>query len=203
MDAIQQSGWVGWVWFVALYVMSCVLFLPGSVLTVGAGAVYGGGWGTLLVAVASTAGSVVNFVTSRYLARGWVERRMVRSDRMKSLGRAIEREGWKLIFLSRLSPLVPHSVVSYAAGLTRISLWKYSLASFVGFLPISAAYAFAGALLGNLARAKAGTIQEEWSWAVSILSVLITLVISWLCVKVSSRALRADHDQSVGGLPAK
>jgi uncharacterized membrane protein YdjX (TVP38/TMEM64 family) len=79
MAWIEQTGPIGWVWFIVLYTLSCVLFLPGSVLSVGAGAVYGFWGGTALVSLASVAGALANFVSARFLLRGLMERRFSKS----------------------------------------------------------------------------------------------------------------------------
>ncbi len=88
MEQIADLGRMGWIWFIVLYVLTCVFFLPGSVLTIGAGAVYGWIGGTLLVTIASTVGAIVNFVTSRYLARNWMEKRLGTSPKLAPLSRA-------------------------------------------------------------------------------------------------------------------
>ncbi len=197
MDWIQQSGWMGWVWFTAIYTFTCVFFLPGSMLTVGAGAVYGWLWGTLLVTLASTVGAAVNFLTSRYLARDWIQRKLGASPRFHALEQAIGR-GWKLILLSRISPVVPHSLVSYAAGLTSISFTRFLVASFIGFLPLSAAYAYAGAVVGKVARTKAGVMPHDWtSWTFTILGLIATVGVAVWSVRAASRAFKkAETDQA-------
>ena len=80
LEWIQQSGWIGVVWFIVLYTLTCVFFLPGSILTVGAGAVYGFWFSTALVTISSTVGAAVNFLTSRYLARSWMQRSRTHSN---------------------------------------------------------------------------------------------------------------------------
>ena len=89
MEWIAQSGWSGVVWFVILYTLTCVFFLPGSVLTVGAGAVYGFWFSTILVTVSSTLGAVVNFLTSRYLARGWMHGKLGPSGKFRAWTRLL------------------------------------------------------------------------------------------------------------------
>ena len=84
MAWIEHTGPIGWVWFVILYTLSCVLFLPGSILSFGAGAVYGFAGGTLLVSIASVAGALTNFLTTRSLLRGWMERRFARSRKFQA-----------------------------------------------------------------------------------------------------------------------
>ncbi len=191
MDWIEQMGWVGWFWFIVLYTLTCVFFLPGSMLTVGAGAIYGFWGGTLLVSISSMAGAVANFATSRYLLRGWLSRKFARSERFQALDHAITTDGWKVILLSRISPILPHSVVSYAAGLTRISMTKYTLASWIGFIPISAAYAYGGAFLGKFARARAGATHGSETWWFYGIGLVVTIVVTVWSTRIAGKAIRA------------
>lgn len=191
MTWIQSSGWVGVAWFIVLYTLTCVFFLPGSALTVGAGAVYGFWWGTLLVMASSTVGAMVNFLTARYLLRNFVLRHLAGSPKFLSLDRAIEREGWKVILVSRISPIVPHSLVSYIAGVTRISCTRFTLASFLGFLPISVAYSYAGALLGAVARSKLQwTNNDPWTWVLYGVGMIFTVAAVVMTARLAARALR-------------
>jgi uncharacterized membrane protein YdjX (TVP38/TMEM64 family) len=193
LDWIGQSGWVGWLLFIVVYTLTCVFFLPGSVLTVGAGAIYGFWGGTLLVSISNLVGAVVNFLTARYLLRGWMQRKFADSKKFHALDHAIATDGGRIVLLSRVSPVVPHSVVSYACGLTKLSLAKFSLASWLGFIPISAAYSYAGAFLGKFARLKAGLPhgEESWqTWAFYGVGLAVTLVVTIWATRIAARALR-------------
>lgn len=194
MEWIRGAGWVGCVWFIVLYVLSGALFLPGSILTVGAGAVYGWGIGTLLVALSSSLGAALNFLTSRYIARKWIERKLESRPRFHSLAHAIGSRGWPLIMLSRLSPIFPHSIVSYAAGLTRIKGRTFFMASFAGFLPLSAAYAYAGAVLGKVAAVKSGAMDKDpLALGVWIAGLAITVLVTVLGTKLVAKAFRTPQ----------
>ncbi len=189
MEWIAQSGWTGVVWFVILYTLTCVFFLPGSVLTVGAGAVYGFWFSTVLVTVSSTLGAVVNFLTSRYLASGWMQGKLGQSAKFRALDKAVSAEGWRIIFTSRMSPIIPHSLVSYAAGLLRISFWQFTVASFFGFLPQSAAYTYLGAVLGKAVRTSAGvTDHDPILWIFYCLGLVATLAVTILTTKIARRS---------------
>lgn len=185
---IEQSGWVGWIWFIILYTASCVLFLPGSVLSFGAGAVYGFWSGTLLVSLGSVAGAMANFLSTRHLLRGWMGRRFAGSRKFQALDHAATTDGWRMIILMRLSPILPHSLVSCAFGLSRISFWRYLFASWIGFLPISAAYAYGGAVIGKAA--KGGIHQGPWAWAIYAAELALTVLITVWITRISQKALR-------------
>jgi uncharacterized membrane protein YdjX (TVP38/TMEM64 family) len=193
LDWVEQSGWVGWIAFVGIYTITCVLFLPGSVLTVGAGAIYGFWGGTLLVSISNLVGAVVNFLTSRYLLRGWLQRRFAHNKKFHALDDAIATDGWRILLLSRISPVVPHSIVSYACGLTKLSLTKFSLASWIGFVPISAAYSYAGAFLGKFARARMGLphgAESRETWIFYGVGLVVTIVVTVWSTRIAARALR-------------
>ena len=185
---IEQSGWVGWIWFIVLYTLSCVLFLPGSVLSFGAGAVYGFWAGTFLVSLGSVAGALANFVSTRYLLRGWMARKFANSRKFQALDHAAAQDGWKLVILTRISPILPHSLVSCAFGLSRISLLRFLLASWIGFLPISAAYAYGGAVIGRAA--KGGLHQGPWAWIAYTLELVITVLVTIWITRIAHNALR-------------
>ncbi len=193
MDWIRASGWTGMVWFVVVYTFTCVFFLPGSALTVGAGAIYGFWGGTFLVTLSSVAGAAVNFLTSRYLLRALVKKYLARRPKFLALDHAIEKEGWKVIFVSRLSPIVPHSLVSYIAGLTRIGFWRFTLASTIGFIPISAAYSYAGALLGAVARTKVQTTSNDpWNWFFYGVGLVISILVVVMTTRMATRVLKQN-----------
>ncbi len=185
---IEHSGWVGWIWFIVLYTLSCVLFLPGSVLSFGAGAVYGFWPATILVSLGSVAGALANFLSTRYLLRGWVARKFANSRKFCALDHAATHNAWKLIILTRISPVLPHSLVSCAFGLSRVSFWRYVGASWIGFLPISAAYAYAGSVIGKAA--KGGIHQGPWAWLAYTLELGITIFVTVWITRLAHKALK-------------
>lgn len=192
LDAAAAYGWMGWIWFIAIYAFTCITFLPGSVLTVGAGAIYGFWGGTVLVATSNMVGAAANFLISRYLARNWVRKRLS-GPKFKALDRAITQDGWKMIFLSRLSPVVPHSIVSYAAGLTQMRFSQFILVSWVGFVPISAAYSYAGVLVRQVTKASVGqAATTPLGWVGYILGGVITVVVCVASAKLVWKALAAQ-----------
>ena len=197
MAWIEQTGPVGWVWFIVLYTLSCVLFLPGSVLSVGAGAVYGFWGGTALVSLASIAGALANFVSARFLLRRWMERRFAASKKFQALNHVAVKDAWRMVILTRLSPILPHSLVSCAFGLSRLGSWRFLAASWVGFFPISAAYAYSGSVLGKAT--KAGLHQGSWAWAAYALEIGLTIGVTWWITHAAHRALISVAPEVVDG----
>jgi len=148
LSADALSGWLAeaGVWapsaFIALYAAATVLFLPGSVLTLAAGALFGAVPGALYSLTGATLGATLAFLVARYLAADWVARRA--GGRLKQLIEGVEAEGWRFVAFVRLVPLFPFNLVNYALGLTRIPLLAYTAASFVCMFPGALAYAWLG-----------------------------------------------------------
>jgi uncharacterized membrane protein YdjX (TVP38/TMEM64 family)/rhodanese-related sulfurtransferase len=148
LSADALSGWLAeaGAWaplaFIALYAAAAVLFLPGAVLTLAAGALFGAVPGALYSLTGATLGATLAFLAARYLASDWVARRT--GGRMKQLIDGVEAEGWRFVAFVRLVPLFPFNLLNYALGLTRISLPAYAAASFVCMFPGALAYAWLG-----------------------------------------------------------
>ena len=152
MRFIQEAGPFGWGLFIGLYALCCLLFIPGSVLTVGAGAVYGFWGGTALVLVGNGLGSVLSLLATRFLLRDWVARRIAKHPKLKAVEKAVAHDDLKLVFFTRLSPIMPFSLINYSLGLTNISAWRFLLATELGAVPATCIYVYVGSLMGNLAR---------------------------------------------------
>jgi uncharacterized membrane protein YdjX (TVP38/TMEM64 family)/rhodanese-related sulfurtransferase len=132
--------------FVGVYALATVLFLPGSVLTLAGGALFGPVWGTLYNLTGAMLGAVFAFVIARYLASNWVQARVEAGagGRVERLVKGVEAEGWRFVAFTRLVPLFPFNLLNYALGLTRIPLLHYTLASFAFMLPGALAYTYLG-----------------------------------------------------------
>jgi uncharacterized membrane protein YdjX (TVP38/TMEM64 family)/rhodanese-related sulfurtransferase len=128
--------------FIALYTAATVLFLPGAVLTLVAGALFGAVSGALYSLIGATLGATLAFLVARYLAADWVARRA--GGRLKQLIEGVEAEGWRFVAFVRLVPLFPFNLVNYALGLTRIPFLAYAATSFVCMFPGALAYAWLG-----------------------------------------------------------
>ena len=132
---IEGLGTTGLVVFALLYMLACVLMIPGLILTLGAGAIYGLAAGTALVSVSSTLGATAAFLVGRYFARSWVSKQTEGNEKFSAIDSAVGREGWKIVGLTRLSPIFPFNLLNYAYGLTKVSARDYILASWIGMIP--------------------------------------------------------------------
>ncbi len=155
---LERFGRFAPVMFVFVYVLATILFVPGSVLTLAGGVLFGPLWGTLWNLTGATLGATLAFLVARYLASDWVSRRT--SRRLASLVRGVEDEGWRFVAFVRLVPLFPFNLVNYAFGLTRIRLAEYVLASFVCMAPGAIAYTYLGYAGREAAAENAGAIRS-------------------------------------------
>lgn len=187
---IEDLGPLGAAAFVGIYVVACVLLVPGSVLTLGAGAVYGVVRGSLLVSLASTLGATAAFLAGRYLARDWVARRLEGNERFRAIDEAVGREGWKIVGLTRLSPVFPFFLLNYAYGLTRVSLRDYVLASWAGMIPGTVLFVYLGSLAGSLAALDApGGGRSSAQWALYLVGLAATLAVTVYVTRIARAAL--------------
>jgi uncharacterized membrane protein YdjX (TVP38/TMEM64 family) len=139
---VEGAGAAGPLVFVALYAAATVLFLPGAVVTLAGGALFGPLWGTLWNLAGATLGALIAFLIARRLGAGWVARRA--GPRLRSLNEGVSAEGWRFVAFVRLVPLFPFNLLNYALGLTRIPLPAYVLASAIFMLPGAMAYTWLG-----------------------------------------------------------
>ncbi len=190
---VDGLGVWGPVVFVAGYAIATVAFIPGSLLTLAGGAIFGLWKGTLFVFIGASLGSIGAFLVSRYVARGAVERRIAGEPRFAAVDRAVRREGLKITFLLRLTPVVPFVLLNYALGLTRVRLVDYAVAC-IGMLPATLLYVYYGKVAGDLAKLAAGVGQERgWgdyaTWGVGLVA---TIAVSTVIVRIARRALREE-----------
>ena len=174
--------------FLLIYIVACVLLLPGSVLTLGAGAVFGVAYGFGIVWISATLGATAAFLVGRYLVRDWVTRKIAANPKLQALDTTVTREGWKIVALMRLSPVIPFHLLNYAFGATRVSLRDYVFASAVGMLPGTAMYTYLGSLAGELAggTARARTPLE---WSFYALGLLATVAVTVYLTRVARASL--------------
>jgi uncharacterized membrane protein YdjX (TVP38/TMEM64 family) len=199
---IDELGWVGAIVFIAIYIIATVAFLPGSILTLGAGVVFGVIQGSVYVFVGATLGATLAFWVGRYLAREWVARRIANHDKFRAIDEAVGRDGFKVVLLTRLSPIFPFNLLNYAFGLTQVSLRDYILGC-VGMIPGTIMYVYLGSLAGNLALI--GTNEQPTNptvqWAIRIFGFLATLAITLYVTRLARKALSESIDPDT--LPEK
>jgi uncharacterized membrane protein YdjX (TVP38/TMEM64 family) len=187
---VAHKGVWGGVLYGFVYVVAVLLFVPGSVLTIGAGLVFGLLWGTVVVSAASTIAAALAFLIARYGARERVEALAARNEKFRAIDQAVREQGWKVVALLRLSPLVPFSVSNYLYGLTPVSFAPYVLASWIAMLPATVLYVWIGAA----GRAAAGAEPEGRSpleWVLLAAGLVATAVVTVLVSRAARRQLEA------------
>lgn len=177
------------------YVLATVLFVPGSALTIGAGVAFGLLWGTVLVSIASTVGGALAFLLARYLLRDRVESWVAGREKFAMVDRAVAEKGWKIVALTRLSPVFPFNLQNYAYGLTGVGFRGYVLASWIAMLPGTLLYVYLGAAGVQVAAAATGAA----SWgrtALQLLGLVATLAVAVVAGRIATRVLREAADES-------
>ncbi|MDX2232590.1 MAG: TVP38/TMEM64 family protein [Leptolyngbyaceae cyanobacterium bins.349] len=188
----KNLGSVGIIAFVVIYNLATILFIPGSLLTLGGGALYGVFWGSVYVVIAASLGATIAFLIGRYYARNWVAKQLQGHPQFQAIDQAVAREGLKIVFLTRLSPIFPFNLLNYAFGVTCVSLKDYVIGS-MGMIPGSVMYVYLGSLIGDIAllgmpqemNSQAQTVQ----WLIKIVGFLATIAVSLYITRIAKKAL--------------
>lgn len=183
---IDSLGPWGPVAFIGIYVVATVFLLPGAALTPAAGFLFGLGWGTLWTIIASNIGANVAFIVGRHFARNFVSRKIEGNKKFEAIDKAVAREGWKIVGLTRLSPVFPFVLLNYAYGLTKVKWLHYSLASLIGMLPGTIMYVYIG-YLPTLAGSES---KQDTAKIVSAIMIFIgTVAVTVFITRMAQKAL--------------
>ena len=166
---VTTGGAMAPILFVSVYAAGTVLFVPGSVLTIAGGAIFGPVIGTVLNLTGATIGAGLAFMIARYVAAHWVEQKS--AGRLKQLKDGIEKEGWRFVVFVRLVPLFPFNLINYALGLTKVPLFHFVIASYISMLPGAFAYTYLG-YAGREAVTGDPAIIEKAMLAITLLAVV-------------------------------
>ncbi|VAW76794.1 DedA family protein, putative [hydrothermal vent metagenome] len=176
---VKNAGGAGPALFIFLYMVATVLFLPGSIITLAGGALFGPFWGTLYNTVGATIGATAAFLITRYLTSAWVEKKLESNaeGRISKIIQGVDNEGWRFVAFVRLVPIFPFNVINYAMGLTNIKVAHYVLTSFICMLPGTFAYSY----LGYAAReAVAGQGDVQSIIQTGIIATAILTIVAYL-----------------------
>jgi len=190
--------------FIVLYTVTTVFLVPGSIPTLAAGAIFGVIKGTAFVSLGSTVGATAAFFIGRYFARDWVSSKIQGRPRFAAIDDAIGREGWKIIGLLRLSPVVPFSLSNYFYGITKVKPLGYILSSWIGMLPGTLMYVYFGSLAGTIAAlgTQGGTGFTTLQWVFYGVGFVATISVTVLITRVARRAVnRALENASTDTAP--
>ncbi|MEA5480400.1 TVP38/TMEM64 family protein [Pseudanabaena galeata UHCC 0370] len=190
---IKDQGVIGIVAFIIVYNLATVLFIPGSFLTLGGGALYGVFFGSIYVFIAATLGATFAFLIGRYCARGYVSQKIRNNMTFRAIDAAICKEGFKIVLLTRLSPIFPFNMLNYAFGITRVALKDYILGS-IGMIPSTIMYVYLGSLAMdvNLINSQLDSSPQTQiiQWSLRLVGLLATIFVSIYIARIAKRSLQ-------------
>jgi len=196
---IDANRAIAWPIYVLSYIFATILMLPGSILTLAAGFVFGLPIGVALVSLSSVVGACCAFLVGRHLARDWVAARIAGLPRFSALDAATGRDGFLIVLLVRLSPLFPFNLTNYGLGLTSVRFRDYLIASWIGMLPGTVLYVYLGSLaldITELAGGGANVGARPWLLAAGFIA---TLVLTIVITKRATAILRKQLDAGTRG----
>lgn len=187
----RQLGAWGPVVLAVIYVPVTVLLIPASWVTLAGAFAFGVPRAFAAVSAGSTTGACLAFLLSRYLLRGWIESKLAGNPRFRALDRAVGEQGFRIVFLSRLSPLLPFGVLNYAFGATNISFGRYALASWIGMLPGTLMYTYLGSAARELADIVSGRAAAgPGSQTLFFVGLAFTAAVTVQVTRIARKALR-------------
>ncbi|MCH1503174.1 TVP38/TMEM64 family protein [Verrucomicrobiales bacterium] len=186
LDWVEALGPWGPVAFIILYALAVVFFFPASVMTLAAGTGFGVVLGCVYVSIASTLGATLAFLVGRHGARKTIQKRIDGNKTFTAIDSAVADEGWKVVGLTRLSPIFPFTLLNYAYGVTKVKFSHYVLASWIGMMPGTILYVYVGSL-GKAAASSSGKTPLEWTFYG--LGLLATIIVTVYVTKIAKRAL--------------
>ncbi|MDE2877953.1 TVP38/TMEM64 family protein [Candidatus Palauibacter soopunensis] len=199
-ETTAELGWLGPFFFGLFYALAVVLFVPGSALTIAGGVTFGLALGTLTVFVGANIGAALAFLIARYVLRDRVEKLLANRPALRAIDRAVETQGWRIVFLTRLSPVFPFSAQNYFYGLTGVTFTQYVAASLVGMFPGTLLYVYIGAAGAEVAEASGGA--ANWGQTALLVAGLVaTAAVVVLVTRVARRELQkalAEVEDSPG-----
>lgn len=192
LDWVQSQGAWAPIIFVLVYTVAAIGFVPGSLLTLSAGAIFGMVEGAILVSLGSTSAAAASFLLGRFTLRGWIVKKLAHKPSFKAIDEAVGREGWKMVLLLRLSPVFPFTLLNYGLGLTKIRFWPAVIASWIGMMPGTILYVY----LGSIAQVatQESSVAQKVLYAVGLLATLIVTI--WI-TRIAKRAIsgKLEGDQ--------
>ena len=198
---IEGLGIWGPVAFGAIYAIATVLMVPGVILTLAAGALFGSLVGTVVVSLSSVTGAALAFLIARHLARERVEQRLADNPRFAAIDRAIGAQGWKIVGLLRLSPAMPFSLSNYLYGLTAVPFWPYVGVSAIAMLPATFLYVYLGDVGAKGVEAAVGAQDASTSaleWGLRLVGLLATLAVTLYVTRIARRAIQQQTSIETG-----
>lgn len=189
---VKNLGAVGVLVYILVYSLAAVLLIPGTLLTLGGGAIYGVFWGSLYAFSAAIAGSSLAFLVGRYGVRSRVENWIAGNKAFQAIATAVAREGFKIVVLTRLSPIFPFTLLNYAFGVTRVSLKDYVLGS-IGMIPGTVMYVYIGSLVNDVTRVGSeqplSSQAQIGQWVLRGIGLIATIAVTLFITRIARKSL--------------
>ncbi len=194
---IQGHGVLAWAVFVLAYITATILVVPGTILTLAAGLLFGLPLGVALVSAGSVTGAACAFLIGRFLARDWIARRIATRSGFQALDTATRHQGFVIVLLARLSPLFPFNLLNYGLGLTSVRFRDYFLASWIGMLPATVVYVYIGSLAANITELTSGDVEGGGATqALLVAGLAATIILTIVITRKATRTLRERLQQA-------
>jgi len=196
MAWVENLGIFGPIAFIVIYNLATLLFIPGSVLTLKGGCLFGWFWGSVYVLIAAILGAIIAFLIGRYCSRDWVARKIGKNSKFNAIDRAVGKEGFKIVLLTRLCPVFPFNLLNYAFGVTQVSLKDYILGS-IGIVPGTVMYVYMGSLVTDVAMLNSGYQPSTPSaqiakYVMQGIGLIATIAVTVYITKVAQQALKQN-----------
>lgn len=190
---VESLGSLGAIAFIAIYNVATILFIPGALLTMSAGMLFGVIWGSIYVIIAATLGATSAFLIGRYFCRKIICRMIQSNPKFQAIDKAVAKEGFKIVLLTRLSPILPFNLLNYAFGVTQVSLKDYILGS-LSIIPGTVMYVYLGSLIGDLAMLgksnQSTSLETEIiQWLIRGVGLLATIAMTVYLARLTKKAL--------------
>lgn len=197
LEWTQSLGIWAYAFVVAFYVLACVFLLPGSILTLGAGLIFGLVGGAIIVSIGSTLGACAAFWIGRTIARNWIDNKVSANKKFAAIDEAVAHQGFKIVLLTRLSPVFPFNLLNYTFGLTNIAFWKYALGSWIGMIPGTIMYVYFGAGLRSFAALAAGEVEKGTAGRLFFwFGLAATIVVTVFVTRIARKALKQEMPEA-------
>lgn len=202
---VRSLGAIGPVVVVLAYVICTVLFIPGSAITVGAGTLFGLKTGFIVVVLGANLGALCSFLLARSFLREKVAAWAAANPKFRSLDQAIGRQGFKMVLLTRLSPVFPFVLLNYFLGLTAVRTGAYVIANLIGMLPATFLFVYVGAAardaLAGQPDASAGFYQQVLKYVGLAATIAIVVIVTRIARKALREAERAQEGSAISVNP--
>ncbi|MEM7610830.1 MAG: TVP38/TMEM64 family protein [Pseudomonadota bacterium] len=188
---IEDHPWQGRLWFLVIFIIGACAMVPGSLLFLSGGYLFGFLWGVALVAVATPVAATAAFLLGATVARDQVAGIVSKYPKFSAIDQALNERGGLIVLLTRVSLILPYNVLNYAFSVTRVKLPTYFVATAVGMLPPVILFVYLGSITKDVkALIEGGQVDGNLSWALLVGSLVALIAVVVVIQRTASRVLR-------------